>query len=313
MTGFVIEQPGILTTLQDAGRFGAGRYGLTQGGAADSFAYQVADLLLQQQPSCQLEITLGGLQLQVLQPMVIAVTGAELPLWCDEKPLGWWRSHQVKAGQRLRFGMARSGVRSYLAVAGGIRLPKVLGSHSTVLREAIGGIDGKAIKAGQFLPVKARQLPYCLALPKTSWPDYAAPLTLRLVPGFQAELFSAAQWQQLTEQSLTVSQAADRMGYRLQAERPLEMDAVSLWSEGTVYGAVQCPPDGHPIVLLNDRQSLGGYPKPGALLALDAARLSQRRAGQVLQFSRLDPAKLAAVRQQLKHDWQQLRLELYCC
>ncbi|WP_337879390.1 biotin-dependent carboxyltransferase family protein [Rheinheimera sp.] len=313
MSGFVVEHAGILTTLQDAGRVGGARYGLTQGGAADSFAYQVADVLLEQQSSCQLEITLGGLQLQALQNMVIAVTGAELPLWCDDAPLAWWRSHRIQAGQRLHFGMARTGVRSYLAVAGGIRLPKVLGSNSTVLREGVGGIAGKPLQAGQFLPVKARLLPGCYGLPRSLWPDYTAPLTLRLIPGFQADLFSQSQWQQLMEQSYTISAAADRMGYRLTAPQPLLLPAMPLWSEGTVYGAVQCPPDGHPIVLLNDRQTLGGYPKPGAILPLDAACLSQRRSGQSLRFTLLVPTELPALRASQHQLWQELRLQLFCC
>lgn len=309
--GFYIQNPGMLTTLQDEGRCGGARYGLTQGGAADLLSYRLADALLGQKASCQLEIILGGLQMVAGEDIWLVLTGAEVPAWIDDEPITFWRCYQIKAGQQLRLGYGRVGLRSYLAISGGFRLPKVLGSNSTVVREQVGGIDGGALRAGQWLPVQSRKPAQLKALPRTAWPDFSADLRLRLVPGYQADWFSTEQWQQLLEQDYIISTAADRMGYRLQADEPLVSQSRALLSEGIVYGAVQLPPDGNPIVLLNDRQTLGGYPKPGAILNADAWALSQRKPGQKVRFERLATEQLATVRQQQLWQWQQLMLQIF--
>ncbi len=310
MSAFVVLNPGVLATLQDQGRFGYAHLGLTQGGPADYVSYRIADLLLQnQQPSCQIELTVGGLTLLALTDIVFCVTGAMMPISINGQPKALWHTHRIKKDDVITLGFAQSGLRCYLAVAGGFKLPKMFGSNSTVLREQVGGIAGKALQQGHFLPVRPSYRPLLLSLPQHLWPDFSAPLELGLIPGYQQHWFDDEQWQQLFSTEYQVSALSDRMGYRLQGE-PLLYQPQALLSEGICYGAVQLPPDGQPIVLLNDRQTLGGYPKPGVILARHASALAQRAQGQSVRFYVIDPATLCNEQQQQKQYWAELALEL---
>jgi biotin-dependent carboxylase-like uncharacterized protein len=309
MSAFVVLKAGVLATLQDQGRFGYAHLGLTQGGPADYVSYRIADLLLQNQtPSCQIEVSVGGLSLLALTDTVFCVTGAHMPLTVNGQSKALWQSHRIKKDDVIELGFASTGLRCYLAVAGGFKLPKEFDSNSTVLREKVGGIAGAALQQGQFLPARSSYRPLLWALPEKFWPDFAAPLQLGLVPGYQHSWFDKAQWQQLCSTEYQVSGLYDRMGYRLEGQ-PLLYQSRALLSEGICYGAVQLPPDGLPIVLLNDRQTLGGYPKPGAILARHAAALAQRKQGQSISFSLVAPEQLAAHQQQQVRYWAELAMD----
>lgn len=309
MSVFVVLKAGVLATLQDQGRFGYAHLGLTQGGPADYVSYRIADLLLQNQsPSCQIEVSVGGLSLVALADTVFCVTGAQMPLTINGQSKALWQSHRIKKDDVVELGFAKSGLRCYLAVAGGFKLPKDFGSNSTVLREKIGGIAGAALQQGQFLPAASTYRPLLWALPEKLWPQFSMPLELGLVPGYQQHWFDEAQWQQLCSTEYQVSALYDRMGYRLQGE-PLLYQSRALLSEGISYGAVQLPPDGLPIVLLNDRQTLGGYPKPGVILARHAAALAQRQQGEPISFYRMLPQQLEAYQQQQQRYWAELPMD----
>lgn len=219
-----------------------------------------------------------------------------------------WHSHRIKQDDVIELGFAQAGLRCYLAVAGGFRLPKQFGSNSTVLREQVGGIAGAALQQGQFLPVRASYRPLLWALPDKFWPELTKPLELGLIPGYQQHWFDQAQWQQLCTTDYQVSASYDRMGYRLHGD-PLFYQRRALLSEGISYGAVQLPPDGLPIVLLNDRQTLGGYPKPGVVFAHQAAALAQRRQGQLIRFYKVEPDQLDVVKQQQQRYWAELPMD----
>jgi biotin-dependent carboxylase-like uncharacterized protein len=309
MSVFVVLKAGVLATLQDQGRFGYAHLGLTQGGPADYVSYRIADLLLQNQsPSCQIEVSVGGLSLVALTDTVFCVTGAQMPLTINGQSKVLWQSHRIKKDDVIELGFAKSGLRCYLAVAGGFKLPKDFGSNSTVLREKIGGIAGAALQQGQFLPAASTYRPLLWALPEKLWPQFSMPLELGLVPGYQQHWFDEAQWQQLCSTEYQVSALYDRMGYRLQGE-PLLYQSRALLSEGISYGAVQLPPDGLPIVLLNDRQTLGGYPKPGVILARHAAALAQRQQGEPISFYLMLPQQLEAYQQQQQRYWAELPMD----
>jgi biotin-dependent carboxylase-like uncharacterized protein len=310
MSAFVVLKAGVLATLQDQGRLGFAHLGLTQGGPADYVSYRIADLLLQNQtPSCQIEVSVGGLSLVALADTVFCVTGAEMPLSINGQAKALWQSHRVKKDDVIELGFALSGLRCYLAVAGGFKLPKDFGSNSTVLREKVGGIAGAALQPGQFLPVRPGYRPMLWSLPEHYWPNFSAALELGLLPGYQQQWFDEAQWQQLCSTDYQVSALSDRMGYRLTGQ-PLLYQSRALLSEGIGYGAVQLPPDGLPIVLLNDRQTLGGYPKPGVILAADASALAQRRQGQQIRFYKVQPDQLEQYRQQQQGYWAGLVMTL---
>jgi biotin-dependent carboxylase-like uncharacterized protein len=285
MSSFEVIAAGVLSLLQDNGRFGQSVLGLTTGGAMDAPSARWANRLLGNDNNATLiECSVGGLQLRANSYSYIAVTGAELPLSINGKAAELWAVHKVQPGDVIELGMVSKGLRAYLAVAGGFRVTPQFGSVSTVLREGIGGLKGNKLQTCDLLAVQeVKQLPR-LSLPQAYRPQFNRILTLRLVEGYQAESFSVTERQRFYLNSYKVTPQADRMGYKL-AGTAIQSKQSQLLSEGICYGAVQIPPDGQPIVLLNDRQTLGGYPKIGSVLSLDCALLAQAVAGTELYFT----------------------------
>jgi biotin-dependent carboxylase-like uncharacterized protein len=290
VSGFSVLAPGILSLLQDQGRFGHSALGLTNGGPADASSAAWANRLLQNAANATLlECSVGGLTLQAQCHSYIAVTGATLPLSINGEPAELWTVHKVQPGDIIALGMVSRGLRAYLAVAGGFVVPAQFGSTATVLREGIGGLNGNKLQAGDILPSPSvRQLPR-LRLPQQLRPVFTSSVTLRLIEGYQADRFATDQRQRLYLQHYQVTAQADRMGYKLSGAA-IHVEHQPLLSEGICYGAVQIPPDGQPIVLLNDRQTLGGYPKIGSVLSLDCASLAQAGAGTQVHFTAISPA-----------------------
>ncbi|MGM0520727.1 MAG: biotin-dependent carboxyltransferase family protein [Pseudomonadota bacterium] len=287
--GFRVERAGPLALLQDAGRFGVRRLGVTQGGPADLHGWAWANRLAGNPwGAAALEVTFGGLTLVAESDVAIAVAGADLGATLDDKPLPLWQPVVVREGQTLRFGSPVNGLRAYLAVAGGFYGEPVLGSVSCVVREGLGGFDGHGSKLadGDRLTVseKAGQAVEQTQVPEREHIDYRKPATLALLPGAQVSDFTGASLYAAFNQTWQVDDRADRMGVRLTGP-PLACRVTSMISEGIGLGAVQVPPDGQPIALLNDRQTIGGYPRLGALTPLSAARLAQCLPGQEVRLS----------------------------
>jgi len=287
LTGFRVSRAGPLALLQDAGRFQVRHLGVTQGGPADLHAWAWANHLTDNPwGSAALEVTFGGLKLVAERDLTIALTGADLGIRHNDKAAPRWRTLAISKGDILTFGTPVNGLRSYLAVAGGFCGDSVMGSASCVVREQLGGFDGQgtSLRENDALtvnPVKNR--PEGRVAPEAEQRDYRQTTTLDLLPGAQVAAFAGkslydafnAQWQ--------VDQRADRMGVRLTGPK-LRCSIASLVSEGISLGAVQVPPDGQPIALLNDRQTIGGYPRLGNLTPLAASRLAQCMPGQTLQL-----------------------------
>ncbi|HEX5794014.1 MAG TPA: biotin-dependent carboxyltransferase family protein [Rheinheimera sp.] len=289
MSGFSVIAPGVLSILQDSGRFGQSALGLTSGGPMDAISASWANRLLGNNRNATLiECSVGGLQLRANNNSYIAVTGATLPLRINGKAAEQWTTHKVQAGDVIELGMVSQGLRAYLAVAGGFTVTPQFGSVSTVLREGIGGLNGNKLQSGDLLTTQVvKQLPR-LSLPQAYRPQFNRILTLRLVEGYQAESFTVTERQRFYLNSYQVTPQADRMGYKLKGAA-ISCQQSQLLSEGICYGAVQIPPDGQPIVLLNDRQTLGGYPKIGSVLSLDCAVLAQAGAGTEVYFTPISP------------------------
>jgi biotin-dependent carboxylase-like uncharacterized protein len=273
-----ISRPGPLSTLQDAGRYGVRRLGVTQGGPADLHAWAWANWLLGNPwGSTALEITLGGLELKAEQDCRLALAGPDMQATLDGKPLAPWRAFILKAGQVLSLGMCRQGVRAYLAVAGGFIAEPVLGSRACVVRDGLGGHkgDGSKLAAGDRLAFGEQGTPApTRTLPVSALPDYGAPVVLGLIPGAQIADFAGQSLFEAFNRPWKVDSRADRMGVRLLGP-VLHGRLDSMISEGINLGALQVPPDGQPIVLLNDRQTIGGYPRLGTLTPLACSRLAQ--------------------------------------
>ncbi|MFM9268998.1 biotin-dependent carboxyltransferase family protein [Halomonas elongata] len=281
---FEVRRAGPLALLQDAGRFGVRRLGVTQGGPADPHAWAWANRLVGNAwGATALEVTLGGLELESTEETLVAVCGADLGATLDGEALPLWRSLRVRPGQRLAFTRPVNGLRAYLAVAGGFAAEPVLGSTACVPREGFGGLDGmgRKLEEGDVLsgsrlaepPQPGQQAPEDVR------PDYAAMPRLALLPGAQITEFEGRSLYQAFNTTWRVDDRADRMGVRLRGPQ-LRCRLGGMISEGIGLGALQVPPDGQPIALLNDRQTIGGYPRLGALTPLACARLAQCLPGQ---------------------------------
>ncbi len=276
MSRLMIEASTPLCLLQDAGRFGVRHLGVTQGGAADWCSMSWANWLLSNKvDAAVVEITLGGFAVVAEEDCLLALAGADLGAQIDGQPLAPWRSFRLTKGQTLRFTQPLLGARAYLAAPGGFTAPKVLGSSATVVREELGGLDGMGLPLakGEVLGYSGEALAV-REMPSALRPDFKMHAPLDLVLGAQIGQFSGQSLFDVFNSTWTIDSRADRMGIRLLGAA-LQYQGAPMISEGIPLGAVQVPPDGQPIVLLNDRQTIGGYPRLGALTPLALARLAQ--------------------------------------
>lgn len=291
--GFLVKNPGMLSLIQDAGRFGATNIGLTNGGPIDMPAFYWANRLCGNKTNISvIEVSLGGLVLIAQYDSQIAVTGAPLPLTINGQVKDIWRSYAIKAGDVIAFGFSNIGVRCYLAVKGGFDIPLSFGSTSTVCREQIGGLSGNKLQTNDIVPCTAVNHQFSgknksqLRLAEKYRPHYSNEVVLRTVASYQQHHFSSTQQSLFYSSEYQVSKHYDRMGYRLNGPA-IKADVNGILSEGICHGAIQIPSDGHPIVLLNDRQTIGGYPKIGAVIALDTAKLGQLNQGAKVHFKKI--------------------------
>ncbi|MBZ9782160.1 biotin-dependent carboxyltransferase family protein [Pseudomonas sp. REP124] len=277
MSRLTIEASTPLCLLQDAGRFGVRHLGVTQGGGLDWRSMSWANWLLGNGLDASvIEITLGGFTVVAQDDCVLALAGADLGAQLDGEPLAPWRSFRLGKGQRLQFTQPLLGARAYLAAPGGFEAPKVLGSSATVVREELGGLDGmgRALGKGAQLSYSGSSVMLLRALTPEQQPDLSLDAPLDLILGAQIGEFSGQSLFDAFNSVWNLDSRGDRMGIRLLGTA-LQYQGKPMISEGIPLGAVQVPPDGQPIVLLNDRQTIGGYPRLGALTPLALARLAQ--------------------------------------
>lgn len=273
-----IIRPGMLTTVQDLGRRGRRALGVPPGGAVDALALRLVNLLVgNDEGAAALEFTLLGPELEFAADTTIAVGGGDfigaVPRW---QPL------RVRAGERLKFGAARSGCRGYLAVAGGLDVPQVLGSRGTYLRATLGGMEGRALREGDVLPAKeiVRDVVGQWRIDERILPAYSTSPTVRFIAGAQAAEFGGT----FASAEFRVTAKSDRMGVRLAGPKVMRNVARELVSTTVVPGTVQVPPDGQPIVLLADAQTIGGYPQIAHVVTVDLPLVAQLRPGDALRF-----------------------------
>ncbi len=298
--------PGPLLTVQDLGRPGARRYGVPRGGAMDLFALAAANRLVGNPAgAAALELTAGGVELRLGRAAMLALTGADLGATLDGRPLPSWTAVRAPAGSRLRLAGRKGGwgARAYLAFAGGIGVPAVLGSRATDLAGGFGGLDGRPLRAGDRLPLDAPS-PMAALSAGARWPDalrppYGPTPSLRLIPGPHLGCFAPDALAALGAATLRVSATSNRMGYRLEGLSLPHLRPSSLPSLGVGPGVVQVPPDGAPILLMADAQTTGGYPVIGAVAGADLPLAAQLLPGDTLRLvpTSLDEA-LAARRAQ---------------
>lgn len=287
MSFFTVKQPGLLTLIQDRGRYGAHNLGLTNGGPLDLFAFDWANRLLGNEinDTC-LEVSFGGLTLQSQVDSSIAITGAEVSCKINGQLIEQWQSHTIKKNDLLEFGYTTSGVRSYLAVSGGFKVPPSFGSSATVVREKVGGLRGDKLQVNDELPCQTGLTERYLSVAQADRPQYGNQATLRVVLGYQQQAFEPLQKLKFFSSKYRVTDRSDRMGSRLEGNA-IHTTMVGMLSEGICHGAIQIPADGQPIVLMNDRQTIGGYPKMGSVIPIDTAKLAQLQPGSSIQFKEI--------------------------
>ncbi len=297
-----VIKSGFFTAVQDLGRWGYQEYGVGIAGAMDSFALSAANLLAgNPEREAGLEITLIGPVLKFHRETAFAVTGADLDPRLDGRPIPNWTSRLAPSGSVLSFGGLRAGARAYLALGGGIDVPPVMGSRSTYLLGRFGGMEGRPLKPGDRLPLGSPPAAGSV-LTGTLFPENLRPLyrknpTLRVIGGPFEDFFSDEGIRLFFSEEYTISPQSDRMGYRLQGKEIGRRKTRELITCGLANGTVQVPPNGQPIVLLADRQTIGGYPIIATLISADLPLIGQCAAGDKVRFSRipLDEAREAYV------------------
>jgi antagonist of KipI len=296
---------GLQTTVQDLGRAHTQRHAVPVGGAMDAMALRLANLVVgNEENAAGLEATLIGPAIEFGAPTLIAIGGADLTATVDSAPIGRWRPVLAPAGSTLRFGRPENGCRAYVALAGGVDVPRVFGSRATYLRGAFGGMDGRALRDGDALRLGetsalSRRIAASLRtdsgggrLALAPWyagitvrPPYSAEPIVRLVPGAHTDALDTESRTALFGDRFRVSASSDRMGYRLEGAQLRLRERVEMLSEGVTFGTVQLPPGGAPIVLMADGQTTGGYPRIGEVASVDLPLMAQLKPGDRVQFA----------------------------
>lgn len=297
LLGLTVHRAGVHASLQDLGRFGYARHGLSQGGVMDLHSYCWANRLLENNPGCPaLEIVIGMAAFRAESDLSLAITGADMQVKLDGVPVGNWRTFIMKRGQTLTVQAARTGMRTYLAVKGGFQAEPTLGSVSTVVRNGL----GRVLREGDLLPAGNSDSLAAVHVPPRYVPADQETIELRVIESYQVADFSSSALERFYQSEYLVTQDADRMGVRLQGPA-ISSPPGSLISEGIALGAIQIPADGQPIILLNDRQTLGGYAKMGCIARVDLAKLAQARPGTAVRF-------VAVSMEQAQRDWREFCL-----
>ena len=290
-SGFEVIHGGIFTLIQDRGRFGFNSLGVSTSGVMDEYAYLYANKLLENDLETNvLEVLFTGLTLKATSSFVISITGADLSFSINDKSFTSWQTFNIKKDDILTFKKSILGQRAYLAVKNGFDIKKEFGSCATTIKESLGGLTGKVLKKGDFLFCETSFQSFNKKLKSIHHPNYNENLTLRVVLGYQEEFFSREEKEKFFSKEFVVTNETNRMGIKLKGES-VHSSIDGIISEGISFGAIQEPKDGQPIVLLKERQTIGGYPKIGSVLSIDCFKLSQLKANSKIRFEEISLEK----------------------
>jgi KipI family sensor histidine kinase inhibitor len=282
-----VLKAGLLTTIQDLGRWGWQNEGVAVSGAMDALSHRLANRLVgNPDGDATIEVTLVGPELEFAAPGVFAVAGAEFDLFVDGDRVAMRRSHAIHAGGRLRFGERRRGARAYVAIAGGIDVPPVFGSRATHVASRLGGFGGRSIASGDELPIGVPARPP--AVGRSAPPPFDVPAggaTLRILPGPQDAMFVPSAMRALQDGRFSVTPASNRMGYRLLGVRLEHAGSADMLSDATPCGSLQVPGTGQPILLTADGPTVGGYPKIATVISADLPLAGQLAPGDWIAFA----------------------------
>lgn len=289
--GIIVENPGIQTTVQDEGRFGYQQFGVSPAGPMDTQSFYLANILAgNPRGESALEITFMGPSLKFEKDNIIAVTGANVSPAVDGTPIPMYQAVLVHEGQTLSFGVASGGSRAYIAFTGGLDVPVIMGSKSTLMRNKLGGVEGRKLEKGD-------RIGFCN--PKTSLPKMGLrkmepekfpekEITLRVVTGPQDSAFTEEEVRKFFWFGATITNESDRMGIRLERDEPLHhIKDGNILTDGVAFGSIQVPTNGQIIIMMADRQTTGGYTKIGTVISVDLPKLAQAQPGYRVRFVRV--------------------------
>lgn len=313
--GITVKNPGLFTTVQDEGRIGYQQYGVSPSGPMDARAFHLANLLAGN-PLTEgaLEMTLSGPSLDFDEDEIIAITGCDMSPEINGEAVPMYQALRVRKGDSLTFGFAAEGARGYLAFAGGLDIPLVMGSKATLPGKKLGGYQGRKLEKGDVIGFVSPKtdIPHLSerVLPQPVFP--ADEVVLRAIAGPQDDEFSREELRKFFWYSAKITDEYDRMGCRLKREEPLHhLGDGNIISDGIALGSVQVPTNGQPIIMLADRQTVGGYTKIATVITPDIGRLAQARPGMQLRFVRvsLETAQDICIREQeeletIRKEWE---------
>lgn len=301
-----VIKPGMLTTVQDVGRWGYQAQGVPVAGPMDPVSHRLANVIAGNGPgAATLEVTLVGPELAFDEERTVAVAGAEFDLTVDGAAVPMHAAVVVPAGASLRFGRRRRGARAYLAVAGGIDVAPTLGSRATHVISAMGGLEGRPLRSGDRLAVGNRRSaaedprrPAGRSSARSPFEEFrvaiASPAPIRVLPGPQHDRFAPDALDVLASAPYTIAQNSDRMGFRLDGPVLSHRGSADIISDATPLGALQVPASGLPILLMADRQTSGGYPKIATVITADLTVAGQLAPGDAIRFAVCTPREAMA-------------------
>ncbi len=304
-----VVSPGLHTTVQDLGRYGYQAFGVPVSGALDVVSHRLANRMVGNADNAPtLEILFHGPTLEVQADSVrVGLSGgdAEIELMGDRpRSLGSWRSIRLERGQVFRVSRLSEAACCYLAVEGGLEVERCLGSASTYARGGFGGLAGRALQAGDLVPLARDRASERAELGLAETPPSTRGQPIRLVLGPQEDHFTDAALECLVSAEFTVSKHSDRMGMRLDGPTLAHRDGYNIVSDGIATGAIQVPGSGQPILLLADHQTTGGYPKIATVISADIPVVGRRKPGDPIRFAAVDVAEAERLRREAEAEFE---------
>ncbi|VXC82196.1 L-5-oxoprolinase (ATP-dependent) subunit C [Bacillus mycoides] len=294
---------GMFTTVQDLGRFHYQQYGVPVGGAMDKGALRMINMLVgNEENEAGLEITIMGPKLLIKKTTLLAIGGADMEPLLNGERIPLWRPILAEEGSMLCLGKAKSGCRAYVTFAGGINIDCTMGSKSTYIRAALGGIEGRMLKKGDYFQIgtgaevasrfiqnlqEEKRIKKKWAICNNALPKYKKHPILRVITDFEYDQFTEESIKSFFSKEYKVSNYADRMGYRLDGDVLNRVEEIEILSSPVTFGTIQVPNGGQPIILMADRQTTGGYPRIGNVISVDLPLLAQLKPGDHVTFEKI--------------------------
>lgn len=286
--GILIQEPGLFTTVQDEGRYGYQQFGVTPSGPMDARSFHIANLLVGNDlGEGTLEMTFQGPTMKFEEANVVAVTGADMKPTLNGKPVPMYEAFAVEKDDVLKFQFAMNGSRGYVAFAGGLDIPLLMESKSTLASKGLGGVDGRKLQKDDHIGFTApkKELPH-MESRKVAKPEFPnKEVVLRVIRGPQDDCFSEEEIRRFFWYGFKITNEFDRMGCRLERSEPVKhLQDGNIISDGIACGSIQVPTNGQPIIMLADRQTVGGYTKIGTVISVDLPKLAQAKPGMHVRF-----------------------------